>query len=72
MSTYILRWQRGLFSGEVKMYYTYGYLNTLKEKAIEIAKNDDVVFVSIDKIDEVIKDTRTEKMIEYVENNTIN
>ena len=31
MSTYILRWQKGILSGEIKMYYTYGYLNTLRE-----------------------------------------
>ncbi|MFR8871861.1 MAG: hypothetical protein ACLVIH_17915 [Paraclostridium sordellii] len=71
MSNHVLRWQKGLLSGEVKMYYTYGHLSTLKEKAKNIAEDDKVVFVSIDKIEEVIKDTRTEKMIEYIENNTI-
>lgn len=71
MSSYVLRWQRGLLSGEIKMYYTYGNLSTLKEKAKNKAEDDKVVFVSIDKIEEVIKDTRTEKMIEYIENNTI-
>lgn len=71
MSTYILRWQKGLFSGEVKMYYTYGHLNTLREKAKKIAEDNKVVFVSIDKVEEIIKDIRTQRMIEYMECDTI-
>lgn len=71
MSTHILRWQKGLFNEEVKLYYTYGHIDTLREKAKVIANNDKVVYVTIDKIEEVIKDTRTEKMMEYIELNTI-
>ena len=71
MSDYVLRWQIGLLSGEVKMYYTYGYLSVLRDKAKSIINDDKVVFVSIDKVEEVLKDTRTEKMIEYIDNNAI-
>ena len=71
MSKYILRWQYGILQDEVKIHYTYGYINNLREKAEVIAKDDRVVFISIDKVEEVLKDIRTEKMIEYAENNTI-
>ncbi|OXX82519.1 hypothetical protein AVM15_18155 [Paraclostridium benzoelyticum] len=71
MSKYILRWQYGIFQDEVKIHYTYGHIDTLRQKAKVIAKDNKVVFISIDKVEEVIKDIRTEKMIEYVENNEI-
>lgn len=71
MSKYILRWQYGLFNEDVKIHYTYGHINTLREKAKILAKNDKILYVTIDKVEEVIKDIRTEKMIEYAENNTI-
>lgn len=67
MNEYILRWQYGLFNEEVKTHYTYGHINTLKEKAKELAKNDKILYITIDKVEEVIKDTRTKKMIEYIE-----
>lgn len=68
---YILRWQRGLINDEVKLYYTYGSINTLREKAKPLANNDKIVFISIDKVEEVIKDTRSKKIMEYIENNTL-
>ncbi|MDU1456370.1 MAG: hypothetical protein E6912_16405 [Paeniclostridium sordellii] len=71
MSTYILRWQYGIFQDKVKIHYTYGHIDTLREKAKVIAKDDRVVFISIDKVEEVLKDTRNEKVMEYIENNTI-
>ncbi|CEK34552.1 MAG: hypothetical protein MJH09_10770 [Cetobacterium sp.] len=71
MNEYILRWQYGIFQEKVKIHYTYGHIDTLREKAKAIAKDDRVVFISIDKVEEVIKDTRTEKMMKYIENNTI-
>lgn len=71
MSEHILRWQYGLFNEEVKIHYTYGHINTLREKAKALAKNDKILFISIDKVEEIIKDTRSDKFIEYVENNTI-
>ena len=30
-----------------------------------IAKDDNILVITIDKIEEIIKDTRTEKLIEY-------
>lgn len=63
MSKYVLRWQRGLTNDEVKIHYTYGHIDTLREKAKMIAKDDKILFVTIDKIEEVIKDTRTEEFI---------
>lgn len=71
MSEYVLRWQYGLFNDEVKIHYTYGHKNTLREKAKVLAKNEKICYITIDKVEEVIKDTRTEKIIEYIENNTI-
>lgn len=68
---YVLRWQRGLINDEVKLYYTYGSINTLREKAKPLANDDKIVFISIDKIEEVIKDTRSKKIMEYIENNTL-
>ena len=40
MNRYVLRWQYGLFSHEVKIHYTYGDIDTLKEKAKVLAKDD--------------------------------
>lgn len=65
MNRYVLRWQYGLFNHEVKMHYTYGDIDTLKEKAKVLAKDDNILVITIDKIEEIIKDTRTEKLIEY-------
>lgn len=65
MSKYVLRWQYGLFNNEVKIHYTYGHIDTLKEKAKVLAKDDNILVITIDKIEEIIKDTRTEKLIEY-------
>ena len=65
MSKYVLRWQYGLFNNEVKIHYTYGDIDTLKEKAKVLAKDDNILVITIDKIEEIIKDTRTEKLIEY-------
>lgn len=65
MSKYVLRWQYGLFNSEVKIHYAYGDIDTLKEKAKVLAKDDKILVITIDKIEEIIKDTRAEKLIEY-------
>ena len=65
MNRYVLRWQYGLFNNEVKIHYTYGDIDTLKEKAKVLAKDDNILVITIDKVEEIIKDTRTEKLIEY-------
>lgn len=70
MSKYVLRWQYGLFNKDVKIHYTYGSKNTLKEKAKILAKNEKILVITLDKVDEVIKDTREEKLIEYFKNIT--
>lgn len=59
MNRYVLRWQYGLFNSEVKIHYTYGDIDTLREKAKVLAKNDKILVITIDKIEEIIKDTRT-------------
>lgn len=64
MSKYVLRWQYGVFAGETKTHYTYGNLEMLRYKAKELAKNDKIVFITIDKIEEIIKDIRLEKAME--------
>lgn len=58
MSKYVLRWQYGVFAGETRTHYTYGNLDTLKYKAKELAKNNKIVYITIDEIKEVIKDIR--------------
>lgn len=65
MSKYVLRWQYGLFNNEVKIHYTYGHIDTLREKAKVLAKDDKILVITIDKVEEVIKDIRNEKLIEY-------
>lgn len=65
MNRYVLRWQYGLFNNEVKIHYTYGDIDTLREKAKVLAKDDKILVITIDKTEEIIKDTRTEKLIEY-------
>ncbi|HCU2662845.1 TPA: hypothetical protein OUL49_003849, partial [Clostridioides difficile] len=39
----------------------------LKKKAELLAKDDKILLVTIDKVEEVIKDTRSQKMAEYFE-----
>lgn len=68
MSKHILRWQYGLLNDEVKINYTYGHINTLREKAKRLAQNEKILYIRIDEVKEVIKDTREEKFIEYIEN----
>lgn len=65
MSKYVLRWQYGLFNNEVKIHYTYGHIDTLREKAKALAEDDKILVITIDKVEEVIKDIRNEKLIEY-------
>ena len=65
MSKYVLRWQYGLFNNVVKIHYTYGHIDTLREKAKVLAKDDKILVITIDKVEEVIKDIRNEKLIEY-------
>lgn len=67
MSEYVLRWQYGLFNNEVKIHYMYGDIDTLREKAKVLAKDDKILVITIDKVEEVIKDIRDEKLIEYAE-----
>lgn len=71
MSKYVLRWQYGLFNNEVKIHYTYGHIDTLREKAKVLAKDDKILVITIDKVEEVIKDIRNEKLIEYAHNHEI-
>ena len=58
MSKHVLKWQYGVFAGETRTHYTYGNLDTLKYKAKELAKNNKIVYITIDEIKEVIKDVR--------------
>lgn len=67
MSKYVLRWQMGLLLENIKIHYTYGSKEMLRQKAEVLAKDDKILFITIDKIDEVIKDTRNQKMMEYFE-----
>lgn len=62
MSKYVLRWQYGVFAGETKTHYTYGSLDMLKYKAKSLAKDDKVVYITIDKVVETIKDTRLQTL----------
>ncbi|EGT4533141.1 hypothetical protein BGT96_04090 [Clostridioides difficile] len=67
MSKYVLRWQMGLLLENRRTHYTYGSKEMLRQKAEVLAKDDKILFITIDKIDEVIKDTRSQKMAEYFE-----
>ncbi|MGN0966797.1 MAG: hypothetical protein ACI4OP_04300 [Candidatus Coprovivens sp.] len=58
MSNYVLRWQYGVFAGDTRTHYTYGSLSMLRHKAESLAKDDKVVYITIDKVVETIKDTR--------------
>lgn len=60
MSKYILRWQFGF---ETRMYYTYGHINTLKEKAEVLKSNERISYITIDEIKEVVKDTREKEFL---------
>ena len=53
MSKYVLRWQYGLFNNEVKIHYTYGHIDTLREKAKVLAKDDKILVITIDKVEGV-------------------
>ncbi|EOY7157784.1 hypothetical protein QVA98_08970 [Clostridioides difficile] len=68
MSKYILRWQMGLSLENRKIHYTYGSKDVLREKAKVLAKDENIVLITIDKVDEVIKNTISEKIIERFEN----
>ncbi|WP_237671527.1 hypothetical protein, partial [Clostridioides difficile] len=65
MSKYVLRWQKGLLLDERKINYSCGSKEILKKKAELLAKDDKILLVTIDKVEEVIKDTRSQKMAEY-------
>lgn len=67
MSKYVLRWQKGLLLDERKINYSCGSIENLKKKAELLAKDDKILLVTIDKVEEVIKDTRSQKMAEYFE-----
>lgn len=71
MSKYVLRWQYGLFNEDIKIHYTYGHIDTLREKAKVLSKNDNILYITIDKVEEVIKDIREDKLMEYVNNNQL-
>lgn len=68
MSKHILRWHYKLKSGKARVHYTYGHINTLREKAKVLAENDQIVYVTIDEVKEVVKDTREEKFLELINN----
>lgn len=68
---YVLRWQRGLTNDEVKIHYTYGHIDMLREKAKVMAQDEKILYVTIDKIEEVIKDTRTEEFIKRIKGETL-
>lgn len=67
MSKYVLRWQMGLSLENKRTHYTYGSKEMLRQKAELLAKDDKVLLVTIDKVEEVIKDTRSKKTAEYFE-----
>ena len=67
MSKYVLRWQYGVFAAENKTHYTYGGLDMLRYKASVLAENNKITYITIDKVEEVIKDTRLEKALELLE-----
>ncbi|EGT5074716.1 TPA: hypothetical protein KNH77_003229 [Clostridioides difficile] len=68
MYEYILRWQIGLSLENRKMHYTYGSKEALRKKAKALAKDGNIVLITIDKVDEVIKNTISEKIIERFKN----
>ncbi|MCR1705899.1 hypothetical protein NMJ55_006775 [Clostridioides difficile] len=68
MYEYILRWQIGLSLENRKIHYTYGSKDVLRDKAKVLAKDENIVLITIDKVDEVIKNTISEKIIERFEN----
>ncbi|HBF5216720.1 TPA: hypothetical protein KRW25_003451, partial [Clostridioides difficile] len=65
---YILRWQIGLSLENRKIHYTYGSKEALRKKAKALAKDENIVLITIDKVDEVIKNTISEKIIERFKN----
>ncbi|HFL3863139.1 TPA: hypothetical protein ACG3R7_000288 [Clostridioides difficile] len=68
MYEYILRWQIGLSLENRKIHYTHGSKDVLREKAKVLAKDENIVLITIDKVDEVIKNTISEKIIKRFEN----
>ncbi|EIS9523881.1 TPA: hypothetical protein ACSVPQ_001607 [Clostridioides difficile] len=68
MYEYILRWQIGLLLENGKIHYTYGSKEALRKKAKALAKDENIVLITIDKVDEVIKNTISEKIIERFKN----
>ncbi|OFU32209.1 hypothetical protein HMPREF3075_08035, partial [Clostridium sp. HMSC19B11] len=54
MSKYVLRWQKGLLLDERKINYSCGSKEMLKKKAELLAKDDKILLVTIDKVEEVI------------------
>ena len=71
MSEHVLRWQYGLFNDEIKIHYTYGHINTLREKAELLAGNDKILYITIDKTEEVVKDIRYEKLLEWIDDKEV-
>lgn len=68
---YVLRWQKGIAQENIKVYYTYGSRNNLLEKAKVLVNDESILFVSLDKVDIVFKDVRSEKMLEMLEGRVI-
>lgn len=60
MSKYVLRWQYGVFAGDIRTHYTYGSLDNLRSKAKYLVENEDICYITIDEVKEVIKDIRLE------------
>lgn len=66
MNKYILRWQKGVT--KKRIYYTYGSLDVLRKKAEELKKDSRICYITIDKIYEVVKDTREEEVLKFINN----
>ncbi|HBF2925857.1 TPA: hypothetical protein KRH68_004110, partial [Clostridioides difficile] len=58
----------GLSLENRKIHYTYGSKEALRKKAKALAKDENIVLITIDKVDEVIKNTISEKIIERFKN----
>ena len=59
MTRYVLRWEYNVYEN-YKSCYTYGNINTLREKAKELSKDTRITYITIDEVKEVIKDSRYE------------
>ena len=72
MEEYILRWQYGVIQEEIMLHYTYGTREELQKKAEVLAKDERITYITIDKVEEVIKDTRVEAVVKFLSRGDIN